>query len=621
MYEGAAMADLIIAAVGDSIMWGQGLKEADRFVTVSANAIGELLGRQPVIRRLAHSGAVTTTAHDGWDKKLEARRAFIDTYPHLFHSQAEKDAFLDADEGAGEGPAASLHGEIPRSYPTVTHQLTEIDAADVDIAFINGGANDIDFEEYLASRGKTFGAYDLFFEDVFKKRLRTLLRQARKTFPRATLIYTGYYSAFSNISSRGRIEELFIHLKGAAKYEVIINEIFNALGLGVDVDRAVEDVIARSLYGQSRALYWITRTVADLNASEGLKVIFAYPGFSEENALFASQPFVHQEYKISSVQDDMWQVRRDNCRRAAHLEKLEEMYDHMRRRSGPGDWNPPSKSWLKSLRMLLDGPTSLLAVLDGMIESPSNTRHWEPLTEALKQEVSRITTCLIGSFMHPNQAGAAKYAQVIVERFEMQRRLAIRMHFERMSAMASGATPGISVRSFLRRFGLSPEAGLRALCLQHVFVDSIAVRITTRSGKASTDYHSSPHVKLEIMDRIYLQLGPGKRWWLNQGYGKLSTGPSDFFTSDAFGSLHLGDITELTLQRIPELPLESRAPGLDPGPQPHPWTPESITMSLNGVDVFSASIDRPLNAGESLSLPYPVPLRPRRGTTPVVPQG
>jgi hypothetical protein len=166
------MSDLVVAVAGDSVMWGQGLSDADKFVTISARAIGDLLGKTPNIHWLStHSGA---TIVSGPAEDFE--NTFITT-------ESERDAFLKGNEAA-----VALHGEIPRTFPTITYQIENMDpefGKEVDILFLDGGANDIDFSKVLEPNGKKYywRLLDDQFEQFFYRRMSDLLRAARSRCP------------------------------------------------------------------------------------------------------------------------------------------------------------------------------------------------------------------------------------------------------------------------------------------------------------------------------------------------------------------------------------------------------------------------------------------------------
>jgi lysophospholipase L1-like esterase len=102
--------------VGDSLMWGQGLQESEKFYSLVKVAIQE---RNPgvTVRAIvrAHSGATI-----GWNKG---------------------------------GTAERLDGEIPTSYPTIQQQVEEFtgppEAKAIDLVLVDGGINDVKVDRIL----------------------------------------------------------------------------------------------------------------------------------------------------------------------------------------------------------------------------------------------------------------------------------------------------------------------------------------------------------------------------------------------------------------------------------------------------------------------------------------
>jgi hypothetical protein len=156
-----------------------------------------------------------------------------------------------------------------------------------------------------------------------------------------------------------------------------------------------------------------------------------------------------------------------------------------------------------------------------------------------------------------------------------------------------------------------------------MIVDSLAGLIKTKKGNLSV-------LGPELADPLFLDFGAEKRWLLNRDIGKLSPSAEtnfgavayhgDFFTLDAVGGLHLGDVTTLVLERGVGF---TGPAGRDTSEHlaSQPWTPESFTLFINGIEVFSASIDRSLERNERVVLQYPAPIPPRRGTTPAASVG
>jgi hypothetical protein len=103
------------AAFGDSLMWGQGLRRADRFSNLTAIALARDDGVGPAFT-IDNSRSGACIRPHGFD-----RTDFPDTYLSLFVSPAERTAFI---AGANESPATDLYGEIPATFRRFADRLT-----------------------------------------------------------------------------------------------------------------------------------------------------------------------------------------------------------------------------------------------------------------------------------------------------------------------------------------------------------------------------------------------------------------------------------------------------------------------------------------------------------------
>jgi hypothetical protein len=406
--------------------------------------------------------------------------------------------------------------------------------------------------------------------------------------PRAIIIVTGYYSAFSSNSSKVAIKIFLERYKGTrSSFGLGVNDLLSYFDLGIDIDAIGRAVKARSEYGHTRALHHLSRAVLEFNLTRRGKqpgVIFVNPAFGPENALFTRDCYIHQEYLPDLVWDSQKEVRRRQCPRAEYIQVFETTVENLLPSEDPFI-GQEDMDWIISH---LNGPKPVLQA--------ARNGDRGAVVASIRKELERIRTCLIASFVHPNEAGAAQYARRIVERFQEYQRTGIRAEVSKLSGWI-GAPPGQPVRPYsvkrsLQRYGLKPERGLRH-CLQHMNIDALAVRLTTSSGKAVST--AGP---IELPDEIWFGFSSGHPgeigFLLNDEVGELTAGADDFFTMDARGSVHLGDLRGLTLKRVSHA---GRA---------KPWTPGRIALSINRTEVFSAPIDRPVGASESINLPFPM---------------
>ena len=157
------MANYRIANLGDSVPWGQGLNEPDKY-DLNVQRILEGQYASVTLTRCAHSGAVIN------------------------------------DHGHGDGPA---QGEVPVSLPTILTQCESFDAsaAEVDLVLINGGINDVGVSTIL----NPFAVVPPLAAKVHSAchdNMLTLLEHVTAKFTKAScrILVTGYYIIISEQS-------------------------------------------------------------------------------------------------------------------------------------------------------------------------------------------------------------------------------------------------------------------------------------------------------------------------------------------------------------------------------------------------------------------------------------
>lgn len=172
-------------AFGDSVMWGQGLRHANKFSTrIARRVFGIHLSRNAVV---AHSGAVLDTG-------VGVNRRDV--------------------EPAEDAP---IYGEIPRDDPSIFRQvltyglplpLNEIANRDippvvfpeVSVVFLNGGINDIGASELVSGNLGGFNDIEELVDQICRRRFLELLRLVRQRFPSSKILTFGYHFVFSQYS-------------------------------------------------------------------------------------------------------------------------------------------------------------------------------------------------------------------------------------------------------------------------------------------------------------------------------------------------------------------------------------------------------------------------------------
>src|SRR5882672_322794 len=156
---------LNMLVLGDSITWGQGLKDEHKAWHQTKTWLKETTGRDVRERIEAHSGAMIGSA--------EARR--------ISH--------------------APLDGEVNRAVPTINEQIDEAlksypDPSQVDLVLVDGCINDVDARRLL-NAVNTPDEIHRSAEAKCGGLLESLLQRVTASFPNAHVIVTGYFPIIS----------------------------------------------------------------------------------------------------------------------------------------------------------------------------------------------------------------------------------------------------------------------------------------------------------------------------------------------------------------------------------------------------------------------------------------
>jgi lysophospholipase L1-like esterase len=251
--------------LGDSVMWGQGLREdAKTYSLVHEWLRSQLVGRSvgsPVV--LAHSGA----------------------------------SILPKE------PCPRADGEVNIGTPTITAQVGEAvreyasrpgGAASVDLVIVNGGINDLGFPNILNI---------LNGEDMLKRktrencgRMRALLDDIAAAFPSARIVVTNYYPIISKDTERETLLELAAAAFTGSEYGRVrewLAKVLRRKGpLGWANDSLFKKLVKRSSIWYEVSNSTLKQAVDDLNlrrplgapASSGRRALFAQVDFKPEHA-------------------------------------------------------------------------------------------------------------------------------------------------------------------------------------------------------------------------------------------------------------------------------------------------------------------------------------------------
>lgn len=168
---------LHMLVLGDSIMWGQGLKPEQKFWWRIKCWLQQKTNR-PVQEKIeAHSGAAIEAA-------------------------------------AGAEPFRPGDGEVPLFVPTINDQVDAArrhygDPAKVDLILLDGCINDVDVRNLLNAT-TPLDSLELSIKEKCGDRMQRLLRRVVREFPSAHVVVTNYYNMFSKETADDRFTRMLV---------------------------------------------------------------------------------------------------------------------------------------------------------------------------------------------------------------------------------------------------------------------------------------------------------------------------------------------------------------------------------------------------------------------------
>jgi lysophospholipase L1-like esterase len=256
----------MILTLGDSVCWGQGLREEHKFDSLYANSKGSLFVRA------AHSGAVIGTPAD---------------------SSTEVE-----------------NGEVPVPAPSVWQQvLAPRDWSPIELVLLNGGINDVSLTRIL---NPAIGATQLegLVNQFCNTGMVALLEAAaaKLILPQARIAVIGYFPILSSQSGGTDIQlRSLLELHGVASTSVFGSEGFSFQDL---LPRVVENCL----------VFWnssddaLNAAVNAVNAALGKPVcIFVKLPFRENNSMWAPQSLLWELNPLLLPEDELVDPREQAC--------------------------------------------------------------------------------------------------------------------------------------------------------------------------------------------------------------------------------------------------------------------------------------------------------------------
>jgi hypothetical protein len=228
-----------MAAIGDSVMWGNGLEKEDKFHSIIAREIERRTGKKVIKQLLAVSGAPVAA---------------------------------ESDDEVSCGP--NCFGEAPEVIPSVITQAEALRHPELlELVLVNGCINDVRLKRIINAEVSPDE-----IEDITRRachdHMQALLLQVQQLAPQAYILVTGYYQIVSMES------DLF----GLGEYAVV-NETEPANEEEMTAFVQATSANARRFYEVSTDS--LSKVVEHTNDQEvGKRIFFVDAGFGPENAIF-----------------------------------------------------------------------------------------------------------------------------------------------------------------------------------------------------------------------------------------------------------------------------------------------------------------------------------------------
>lgn len=243
-----------LLVLGDSIPWGQGLKDEHKAWYLVKTWLENSLGRQVQETMEAHSGAVIGSVGD-----------------------------------SAANPVPLLDGEVNRGLPSINDQIDSAlrayaDPGKVDLVVVDGCINDLDARRLLNAANTPDGIRELAQQKCGPP-VEALLARIAGSFPNAHVIITGYYPILSEKTSN----------------DFFMRALFKRLYTGSQPMK--DKQLRQRLIEISREWYLATNRMLAA-ATEKVDAQLAAKG-SRQRALFAEVVFL-PEHSFASPQSRLW---------------------------------------------------------------------------------------------------------------------------------------------------------------------------------------------------------------------------------------------------------------------------------------------------------------------------
>jgi lysophospholipase L1-like esterase len=262
---------LNMLVLGDSIMWGQGLRTENKSWYQIKVWLAQNTGRAVSERIEAHSGAVIEVAEP-------------------------------------EESSPSVHGEVNLGQPSVNNEIERAlrsyaNGTPVDLVLVSACINDVGTTNLL-NAAKTTEEIRLLAEAKCGQPVERLLRKIASSFPTAYIIVTGYYPSFSDKTR----DDFF--------FRALTRKFFKALPGASSMSR---ELIFKRLIANSEEWY----RSSNKSQAEAVRKINSelHPGGPGSRVMFAQISFL-PEHSFGARKTKLWDFDRSPLRKLAVILSL-----------------------------------------------------------------------------------------------------------------------------------------------------------------------------------------------------------------------------------------------------------------------------------------------------------
>jgi hypothetical protein len=279
--------DFDFLVIGDSLIWGQGLREEEKFYFLIKDWLEREAAKKVNLNVKAHSGAS------------------LNLKP--YETAALEAAEIDEDE--------FFHREVNISFPSIRAQI-DLARKDyenpntVDLIMLTGGITDIRLSTILNPVKKNAELKSSIVKYCNEKMFE-LLEHAAQEFPNALIVVCGYYPFISKQTPARKIFNNLLEIYDIPPpVKFLINNPLNRHLLRYYRKKMVE----RSMIWWNDSTVEFKKAVDRLNKQfDQPRAVFVESPIKEENSIGTSKPLLYEVGKNGKAQDELAAERKSVC--------------------------------------------------------------------------------------------------------------------------------------------------------------------------------------------------------------------------------------------------------------------------------------------------------------------